>query len=378
MERWATFVLILSLATATPAWAEPTAGPFQWPFTPFADYKRDQYFMEYNDGFSGYHLGDDWNGKGGESTDLGKPLYAIAHGRVMDIDDRTDPDSIGKIVRVRHRLADGRSIESVFYHVNEIYVVVGEDVWPGKLIATIGDANGYYVGSKCPPGVLRCAHLHWEARTDINQAMRLPGYESPLTFDRVAKYMSPGLFVDDRAYQFSVSLTSRQWTVIPMNFNAPSSTAYIEVAGERYSLKRAVEAGLIWRTIWSWSGAWSTSDAETVVFESGRTYYVWTWVSGARLSISVPGHKFRDDRARTDMVRLARMNTDLKDIRTETYSERDLNYYGPNFELRRMEFGSRSGPTVHYCHATDKRNPLIRWTARCGDPWTQEDPNRLQ
>ena len=35
--------------------AETVEG-FQWPFSPYEDYKRDQFSMEYNTGFTKYHF----------------------------------------------------------------------------------------------------------------------------------------------------------------------------------------------------------------------------------------------------------------------------------------------------------------------------------
>ena len=101
--------LVVSFTSAS-VYPDQVAGVFQWPFAlgqkwtctsttgsdqVFRQWKRDQYFMQWNPDFKKYHLAEDWNGVCGGSTDRGAPLYALADGKVVGVDTRTKSDSIG-------------------------------------------------------------------------------------------------------------------------------------------------------------------------------------------------------------------------------------------------------------------------------------------
>jgi hypothetical protein len=125
------------------------------------------------------HLGDDLNGIGGENSDLGDPIYAIADGRVLRARDGgpgwgnvvillhaylengsggNRSTSTGKPARVGESgdepIKDERKyVESYYGHVQDMLVHPGETVKRGHQIATVGTANGRYF-----------AHLHFEMR----------------------------------------------------------------------------------------------------------------------------------------------------------------------------------------------------------------------
>ena len=95
------------------------------------------------------HLGNDWNGVRGGDSDLGFPVFAVADGVVLDATDHGG--GWGNVVRVSH--ACGDRVESLYAHLDRIYVVDGARVRRGHLIGTIGTAGGQYR-----------AHLHFELR----------------------------------------------------------------------------------------------------------------------------------------------------------------------------------------------------------------------
>ena len=96
-----------------------------------------------------HHLGEDLNGIGGENSDLGDPIYAIADGRVLLA--REGGPGWGNVMIVLHA-----------------YVENGErkDVRRGQQIATVGTANGLYF-----------AHLHFEMREFLTPFIG-PGYRN--------------------------------------------------------------------------------------------------------------------------------------------------------------------------------------------------------
>lgn len=101
-----------------------------------------------------FHLGEDWNGPGGASADIGLPVHAIGVGRVVFAEDAGE--GWGNVVRIVHRLRhNGQDtyVESVYAHLDEIAVEQGSTVGRGVQVGTIGDAHGAYE-----------AHLHFEVR----------------------------------------------------------------------------------------------------------------------------------------------------------------------------------------------------------------------
>jgi hypothetical protein len=100
------------------------------------------------------HLGDDLNGIGGENSDLGDPIYAVADGRVLLA--REGGPGWGNIVILLHAYLENgarKYVQSYYGHVQDMLVHPGETVKRGQQIATVGTANGRYF-----------AHLHFEMR----------------------------------------------------------------------------------------------------------------------------------------------------------------------------------------------------------------------
>jgi len=104
-----------------------------------------------------YHLGEDWNGVLGGESDLGDPVYAIAHGRVTSAEHRGE--GWGNVVRIGHRvrgIGGDDEVESFYAHLDRIDVEQGDIVFRGQPIGTIGNADGAWH-----------AHLHLELRRGI-------------------------------------------------------------------------------------------------------------------------------------------------------------------------------------------------------------------
>ena len=80
---------------------EYVADGFDFPVGPpnAKGYKDAQSFGENN------HSGEDWNGKNGGDSDLGDPIYAIAHGWVSEAEDH-GAESCGDDEQQKHTAAD--------------------------------------------------------------------------------------------------------------------------------------------------------------------------------------------------------------------------------------------------------------------------------
>lgn len=111
------------------------------------------------------HLGDDLNGIGGENSDFGDPVYAIADGRVFAAQE--GGPGWGNIIIVLHAYEENgarKYVQSYYAHVDQMLVKPHQDVRRGEQIATVGSAGGRYL-----------AHLHFEMREFITPFIG-PGY----------------------------------------------------------------------------------------------------------------------------------------------------------------------------------------------------------
>lgn len=102
----------------------------------------------------GIHTGEDWNGNGGGDTDLGQPVYAVAKGVVLHADDYGFP--WGNVVVVEHYYLENAKVKtcrSLYAHLDDYRVSVGDTLEKRTPIGTIGTGNGAYP-----------AHLHLEIR----------------------------------------------------------------------------------------------------------------------------------------------------------------------------------------------------------------------
>jgi hypothetical protein len=126
------------------------------------------------------HLGDDLNGIGGENSDLGDPIYAIADGRVLLA--RDGGPGWGNVVIVLHAYLENgerKYVESYYGHVQDMLVHPGETVKLGQQVATVGTANGRYF-----------AHLHLEMREFLTPFIG-PGYR-----EDTRGWMNPTKFIE--------------------------------------------------------------------------------------------------------------------------------------------------------------------------------------
>lgn len=132
------------------------------------------------------HLGDDLNGIGGWNSDQGDPVYASGTGRVIYAG--VPSDGWGNMVILGHRVPDGSSpqgyrvMQTVYAHLESILVKCGETVPRGKMLGTVGTANGRYL-----------AHLHFEVRESLSVYPGMGYSDEPQ--DRV----SPEAFVKEHS-----------------------------------------------------------------------------------------------------------------------------------------------------------------------------------
>jgi len=125
------------------------------------------------------HLGDDLNVIGGENSDLGDPVYAIADGQVLFADEAGP--GWGNVITVLHAYEENGEreyVQSYYGHVETILVQPKQNVRRGDQIATIGTADGQY-----------WAHLHFEMR-EFTTPFIGPGYR-----DDTRGWINPTAFI---------------------------------------------------------------------------------------------------------------------------------------------------------------------------------------
>lgn len=148
----------MEVSPPPPQIVPPPADGFDFPVGPpdAKKYYNAQKFQENN------HLGEDWNGNGGGNTDKGDPVYAAGAGIVTDAEDYGA--GWGNVVVLRHNigtLENPKLIESLYAHLDQMKVQVGDTLRRGQQLGTIGDAHGAY-----------WAHLHFEMRHQIDMGLR--------------------------------------------------------------------------------------------------------------------------------------------------------------------------------------------------------------
>ena len=115
------------------------------------------------------HLGEDWNSETGGNSDCGLPVYAASKGLIVFAADAGP--GWGKVIILRHRLADGTLVETLYGHLQS-FTRTGGEVDRREPLGQIGDADGAYP-----------CHLHFELRFADCPAWGStgPGYSSNRT-----------------------------------------------------------------------------------------------------------------------------------------------------------------------------------------------------
>lgn len=112
----------------------------------------------------GFHEGIDINDNGGGDSDFGKPLYAICDGIVTSVHTHNSGANFGKHLHIR--IEGPWGTKWVHYaHCRTIFVVEGQSVKEGQLIAEVGKTGTVY------------AHVHFAIK---NQPTGIDGIAKTL------------------------------------------------------------------------------------------------------------------------------------------------------------------------------------------------------
>lgn len=139
------------------------------------------------------HLGEDWNYQAGGDSDYYAPAYSIGKGIVTQ--KQSFGGGWGLVLRICHRLTEDLQkefgfeyLESIYAHLAEIHVNLGDPVGKGQWISSIGNSGGEY-----------SSHLHFELRSK-------PGLELGGGYaDRIPDYyLHPIKFLSQFQKRFAV------------------------------------------------------------------------------------------------------------------------------------------------------------------------------
>jgi len=134
------------------------------------------------------HLGEDWVSAAGPGAIYRAPVSAVANGVVSLA--RDFKRSWGNVIVIRHAFYEGGQLkyaDSLYAHLDKIFVAEGQPVSRGQEIGLVGNAHGLYH-----------PHLHFEIHRNTaigvvhTAATRsLANYEVPSTFITQHRVMAP-------------------------------------------------------------------------------------------------------------------------------------------------------------------------------------------
>jgi hypothetical protein len=191
LVKWATWfglctLLLTMVCPAADTIRVPLADGFDFP----VGKPNAEGYYKYRGFWPNGHLGEDWNGKGGGNSDLGDPIYSMGAGVVVLSEDIRV--GWGNCIIVRHAYRDVTGkidmVDSLYAHLLERKVKVGEVVERGQLVGTMGGNNGMYA-----------VHLHFEIRKNLQIGMNrsqfardYSNYHSPSTFIKANRQLQGG------------------------------------------------------------------------------------------------------------------------------------------------------------------------------------------
>jgi murein DD-endopeptidase MepM/ murein hydrolase activator NlpD len=146
------------------------------------------------------HLGEDWVSAAGPGGIYRAPVHAVGNGVVSLA--RDFKRSWGNVIVIRHAFYEGGQLkyaDSLYAHLDKIFVAEGQPVSRGQEIGLVGNAHGLYH-----------PHLHFEIHRNTTIGVvhtaatrSMANYEEPSTFitqHRALKPLPGKMVVDIRTY----------------------------------------------------------------------------------------------------------------------------------------------------------------------------------
>lgn len=339
----------------------PIAESFVFPVSPYNSYHIEygQTFMGLSTTIGKYHMGEDLNfGQGND--DLGKPVFSVANGIVVRVDDTNEMNSWGKVLVVAHTLPNNQIVYSIYAHLQKILVNKAEVVSKGQKIAKIGNANGYYVDG---------AHLHFaiKKRRPFPPSPGSNPYVYPLGVDDPTDYYCPSLFVANRNNPVATYLTLWQWVVVSVPDFSPIATAFVRVdhpgSLSYYTISDAIKNGVLKNKVRETMPNGQTIDTSFgfTIFDPRVTYRFYAKTTGVSITLFPQQSEFWDKQALQDLVWVARSSGIVLYIKPETLNSWPTVLWGNTPVLASsMKVVLLNGLESSFVDARIIDNPLIR------------------
>lgn len=129
-------------------------------------------FLDYDSNFKTYHPGEDYNWGVEGNSDLGQAVVATAKGTIVHVSKSTT--GYGNLIVIKHTLGynlkrfikemygiDTNELYSLYAHLQDILVSVGNEIDAGALIAHVGSTGTAW------------AHLHFEIFAPIGDLLKV-------------------------------------------------------------------------------------------------------------------------------------------------------------------------------------------------------------
>jgi murein DD-endopeptidase MepM/ murein hydrolase activator NlpD len=189
-------------------------------------------------GFSVHgHLGEDWVSAAGPGAIYRAPVSAVGNGVVSLA--RDFKRSWGNVIVIRHAFYEGGQLkyaDSLYAHLDKIFVAEGQPVNRGQEIGLVGNAHGLYH-----------PHLHFEIHRNTTIGVvhtaatrSLANYEDPSTFimqHRMLRSASGKMVVDLNTY------------ALPTYAGIPAKPFYTRNAVTRYASNNGGAKPSIFQTL---------------------------------------------------------------------------------------------------------------------------------
>ena len=183
------------------------------------------------------HLGEDWVSAAGPGAIYRAPVSAVGNGVVSLA--RDFKRSWGNVIVVRHAFYEGGQLkyaDSLYAHLDKIFVAEGQPVNRGQEIGLVGNAHGLYH-----------PHLHFEIHRNTTIGVvhtaatrSLANYEDPSTFimqHRMLRSASGKMVVDLNTY------------TLPTYAGIPAKPFYTRNAVTRYASNNGGARPSIFQTL---------------------------------------------------------------------------------------------------------------------------------
>ena len=183
------------------------------------------------------HLGEDWVSAAGPGAIYRAPVSAVGNGVVSLA--RDFKRSWGNVIVIRHAFYEGGQLkyaDSLYAHLDKIFVAEGQPVNRGQEIGLVGNAHGLYH-----------PHLHFEIHRNTTIGVvhtaatrSLANYEDPSTFimqHRMLRPVSGKMVVDLNTY------------TLPTYAGIPAKPFYTRNAVTRYASNNGGAKPSIFQTL---------------------------------------------------------------------------------------------------------------------------------